>query len=90
VAWPRDGHKVSAEVITFVIQIKADDPKLTKPECQDGTKDRFGIKVHRRSLERALARTKEAQPEADGCGGQCRRYLRDVARRRAQPFVVRS
>lgn len=57
-------------MITFVIQIKDGDPKLTKPKCQDAIKDRFGIKIHRRSLERALARKKKRSPHADGCGGQ--------------------
>lgn len=58
---PKDGHKVSAEVIAFFTQIKADNPKLTTPECLAAIKDRFGIKIHRRSLERALARKKKAR-----------------------------
>ena len=59
---PKEGHKISAEVIAFVTQIKADNPKLTTPECLTAIKDRFNIKFHRRSLERALAKKKKAQP----------------------------
>ena len=59
---PKDGHKVSAEVIAFITRLKADDPKLTTPECLTAIKDQFGIKIHRRSLERALAQKKKAQP----------------------------
>jgi transposase len=58
---PRDGHKVSAEVIAFVTRLKADDPRLTTSECLVAIKNRFGIEIHRRSLERGLARKKKAQ-----------------------------
>ena len=59
---PREGHKVSAEVIAFVAHLKADNPKLTTPECLAAIKDRFRIEIHRRSLERALAKKKKGQP----------------------------
>ena len=56
---PRDGHKVTAEVITFVAELKAANPGLTTSKCLDAVEARFGVKVHRRSLERALARKKK-------------------------------
>ena len=34
-------------------------PRLTTSQCLDAIEARFGIKVHRRSLERALARKKK-------------------------------
>jgi transposase len=56
---PKGGHKISAEVIIFVADLKAESPELTTPQCLDAIEARFGVKVHRRSLERALARKKK-------------------------------
>lgn len=56
---PRDGHKVTAEVIAFVTELKAASPELTTSRSLDAVEARFGVKVHRRSLERALARKKK-------------------------------
>jgi transposase len=56
---PKGGHKISAEVVAFVVDLKAARPKLTTPQCLQEIETRFGIKVHRRSLERALARKKK-------------------------------
>jgi transposase len=56
---PRDGHKVTAEVIAFVAELKSANPDLTTSKCLDAVEAHFGVKVHRRSLERALARKKK-------------------------------
>jgi transposase len=56
---PKDGHKISAEVIAFVEELKAMTPDLTVPQYVGAIATRFGISVHRRSLERALARKKK-------------------------------
>ena len=56
---PKDGHKISAEVVAFITNLKAEDPKLTTPQCLAAIEAQFAIKVHRRSLERALARKKK-------------------------------
>jgi len=56
---PKGGHKISAEVIAFVGDLKAASPELTTSQCLDAIEARFGVKVHRRSLERALARKKK-------------------------------
>jgi len=56
---PKAGHKVSGDVIAFVANLKAGRPVLTTLQCLDAIETRFGIKVHRRSLERALARKKK-------------------------------
>jgi transposase len=56
---PKGGHKVSGDVIAFVADLKAGRPELTTLQCLDAIETRFGIKVHRRSLERALARKKK-------------------------------
>src|ERR1700730_15668308 len=51
---PKDGHKISAEVVAFVGDLRAASPELTTSQCLKEIEARFGIKVHRRSLERAL------------------------------------
>jgi transposase len=56
---PKGGHKISAEVIAFVADLKAASPELTTTQCLDAIEARFGVKVHRRSLERALAHKKK-------------------------------
>jgi transposase len=55
---PKDGHKISAEVVAYVDELKAATPDLTMPQCVGAIAIRFGVRVHRRSLERALARKK--------------------------------
>jgi hypothetical protein len=39
--------------------LKAASPELTTSQCLDAVEKRFGVKVHRRSLERALAGKKK-------------------------------
>jgi transposase len=56
---PKDGHKLSAEVIAFVADLKTATPEPTTSQCLEAIEARFGVKVHRRSLERALARKKK-------------------------------
>lgn len=56
---PKAGHKVTGHVIVFATKLKADKPEMTTSQCLDAIESRFGIKVHRRSLERALARKKK-------------------------------
>jgi transposase len=56
---PKTGHKVSAEVIAFVTDLRAEKPEVTTLQCVDAIESRFGITVHRRSLERGLARKKK-------------------------------
>lgn len=59
---PKQGHKLSAKVIDFVIALKAGQPTLTTPQCLAAIEAEFGIRIHRRSLERALARKKKSLP----------------------------
>jgi transposase len=56
---PKGGHKISAEVVAFAIELKAAKPEMTTTQCLDAIEARFRVKVHRRSLERALARKKK-------------------------------
>lgn len=59
---PKGGHKLSAEVLDYVEHVKAEDATLTTLACVRAVHDRFGLTIHRRSLERALARRKKKRP----------------------------
>lgn len=52
---PKEGHKLSAEIIEYVRNLRTTDPRLTTVACIQAVQEKFGITVHRRSLERALA-----------------------------------
>ena len=53
---PRRAHKLSPKVVEFVEQAMAADPRA---DLVAAVQQRFGISVHRRSIERALARAKK-------------------------------
>jgi transposase len=61
---PRQGHKLSAEVIEYVRGLRAAAPGLTTVACTKAIQEKFGITVHRRSLERALATKKKPRRPA--------------------------
>ena len=61
---PKQGHKLSAEVIEHVRILRAAEPGLTTIACIQAVQERFGITVHRRSLERALAGKKKPRNPA--------------------------
>jgi transposase len=56
---PKEGHKLSAEVIEYARNLRAAEPRLTTIACVQAVQERFKITVHRRSLERALASKKK-------------------------------
>jgi len=51
---PRSGHKLTAEVLAFVEGSSSEEQPTKIPALLDEVEKRFGIRVHRRSLERAL------------------------------------
>jgi len=53
---PRGGHKLSDEVVEYLVQVRAGDAGIAAPELVRRVEARFGIRVHVRSVERALAR----------------------------------
>src|SRR3954453_8017719 len=61
---PKEGHKLSAEVVEYVGTLRATDAGLTTVACIQAVQDNFGITVHRRSLERALASKKKPRNSA--------------------------
>jgi transposase len=61
---PKHGHKLSPEVIEYVLSLRASDSRLTTVACLRAIQEKFGITVHRRSLERALRRKKKPRSPA--------------------------
>jgi transposase len=61
---PKEGHKLSAEVVAYVRSLRASDPALTTVACVKAVQEKFGTKVHRRSLERALLNKKKPRNPA--------------------------
>ena len=53
---PRRAHKLTDEVVTYAIEVKAGDPTLRAADLVELIDSRFGLRVHPRSVERALAR----------------------------------
>lgn len=58
---PKQGHKLSTEVLEYVRTLRAGQPGLTTVACVQAVQEKFGIAVHRRSLERALSGKKKPQ-----------------------------
>jgi transposase len=56
---PRRAHKLTEEVVAFALAARADDPALSSTQLAGLIADRFGVSVHPRSVERALARVRE-------------------------------
>lgn len=54
---PRRAHKLTDEVVAFAAQVREADPSLTSAGLAEAIAGRFGIRVHPRSVERAMART---------------------------------
>jgi transposase len=59
---PRGGHKLGQEVMAFIEELRAGDSTVAAPSIVQLLKERFGITVHRRSVERALVRLGKEQP----------------------------
>ena len=53
---PRDAHKLSQKIMAFIQRTIAADPRA---DLVGAVQQRFAISVHRRSIERALARAKK-------------------------------
>jgi transposase len=53
---PRRAHKLTEEVVAFARATRDAEPGLRSSELADRIGERFGIRVHPRSVERALAR----------------------------------
>ena len=59
---PHGGHKLTAEIVTFLQQAQARDASLRPVDLAQHVADRFAITVHPRSIERALERQEKKRP----------------------------
>ena len=56
---PRGAHKLTEEVMEFIEQALAEDDSLRGPQLAEMVRDRFGVSIHPRSIERGMARLRE-------------------------------
>jgi transposase len=61
---PKQGHKLTAQIIEYVRLLRFSTPGLGTVGALRAIKERFGITVHRRSLERALVSKKKLRNPA--------------------------
>lgn len=62
---PRRAHKLTEEVVAFARERRAADRSLRSGDLADAIAARFGVRVHPRSVERALARAEQPDQEGD-------------------------
>ena len=62
---PKRAHKMSDEVVAFARERLASDPSLSSKDLAGLIAERFGVTVHRRSVERALARGQRVELDED-------------------------
>ena len=53
---PRRAHKLTEEIVAFARASRQADPSLSSAQLAAAIEARFGVVVHRRSVERALTR----------------------------------
>lgn len=58
---PRRAHKLTEEVVAFARRRLEADPSLRSVDLVEAIAERFGVRVHPRSVERALARSFRAE-----------------------------
>jgi transposase len=56
---PRRAHKLSEEIVEALRQIQDKAPNINTTVLAEQVRDRFGVSIHPRSIERALARKKK-------------------------------
>jgi transposase len=55
---PRRAHKLSPDVLAFIVQRRKSEPGLSVPGLIALVQEQFAISLHRRTIERALSRKK--------------------------------
>lgn len=63
---PRGAHKLTAEVLDHLEGLRSADPALGSAALAHAVGERFGVSVHPRSVERALARREAARRSKSG------------------------
>ena len=59
---PRRAHKLTREVMEFVGRLIEKKPGIKSGGIREEIKDRFNLTVHKRSIERAINRSKKKHP----------------------------
>lgn len=60
---PRSAHKLTAEVMEYVGSLLEEKPDIKSAQIREKLKERFGLKVHKRSIERAIQKSKKKHPK---------------------------
>ena len=58
---PKGGHKLTGAVLDHLVAVLAGDPDLTSKQLAAVVAEQFGVTVHPRSVERALARRRAGE-----------------------------
>jgi uncharacterized protein with von Willebrand factor type A (vWA) domain len=61
---PRRAHKLTEDIVAFARAEREGDSSLSSAQLADAIEARFAVRVHPRSVERALARA--AEPKSAG------------------------
>lgn len=61
---PKEGHKVTGEIVSFVERTRAQEPTVAMPELVRRIQKEFAVLVHRRTVERALVAAKKKRGKA--------------------------
>ena len=56
---PRAGHKLTPELMQFVSELRFSEPGLSSPQLAERVRERFGVSIHPRSIDRQLRRQKK-------------------------------
>jgi len=59
---PHGPHKITDEVLIFIREALTTEPTLEVAALVERIQQHFGLAVHRRTVERALARSKKKRP----------------------------
>ena len=63
---PRGPHKLTEEILAWAEEQLAADPALRPARLPDRIEESFGVRVHPRSVEKALARRREHRSKSRG------------------------
>ena len=61
---PRGGHKLTEEILAWAEEQLGADPALRPAQLPGRIEEAFGVRVHPRSVERALARRRERHSQS--------------------------
>lgn len=57
---PQGRHKVTAEILEFLVRSRQETPNLRSAQLVELAKEKFGLELHPRTVERALASKKNS------------------------------